>query len=145
MPGRARLAVAVVAATAGVLLAGCGGADVPSSDGPDQQATTPATGPSVLTRGPADCDQDQTTQHAKDVIERVGGLIAEDWTVALAQSTRLGVIALVEDDLEAAYTTLVEDYGVALVARIEPGEGDGVTGFSQIQELVDRACGTRGR
>ena len=58
-----------------------------------------------------------------------------------AEGTRAGVVALVDGDVRKAFDQLHDRYGVTVVARIEPSETGRVTGFRQIRDLVDRACG----
>ncbi|MEJ7633288.1 hypothetical protein [Aeromicrobium sp.] len=95
--------------------------------------------PAVVSDPDLACDRDRTSLRAKDIVERVGGLTGEDYVVRFAQSTRLGVVALIDGDTSAAYKELSGDYDVALVAQIE-GDSASVTGFEQVKHLVGTAC-----
>jgi hypothetical protein len=86
------------------------------------------------------CGQDKTALAVKDLVERVGGLRTDDWVVKLAQGTELGVVVLVEGDIDRATPELVDTYGVALV---EPWQ-DGMTpaeGLARVREIVQTHCG----
>ncbi|WP_286689428.1 MULTISPECIES: hypothetical protein [unclassified Aeromicrobium] len=103
-----------------VLLLGCSGA------------------PATVTAPDLQCGQDRTTDAAKDVVEKVGGLRTDDVVVRLARSTPAGIVALVDGDVERAYRLLHDRYGVAVVAQ---AEGDGVAdGLAQIERLVRSSC-----
>ncbi len=96
------------------------------------RAPTTATAPDLQ------CGQDRTTDAAKDVVEKVGGLRTDDVVVHLARSTPAGIVALVDGDVERAYRLLHDRYGVAVVAE---AEGDGVAGgLAQIERLVRSSC-----
>lgn len=96
--------------------------------------------PTVLTADGITCDEDISTDLAKDTVERVGGLQTEEFTVKFAEGTRLGVVALVEGDVRRAFERLHGTYGVALVALSDDHDKDHVTGFAQVRNLVDRTC-----
>jgi hypothetical protein len=96
--------------------------------------------PTVRVAPDTRCDQDDASDDAKDTVERVGGLRTEDFVVRFAESTRLGVVALVDGDIGTAYERLHGTYGVAVVGRSEDKDADHVTGFQQVRELVDAFC-----
>lgn len=77
---------------------------------------------------------------AEDTVERVGGLRADDFVVRFAESTRVGVAALVDGDVRVAYERLQGTYGVTAVARSDDEDEDHLTGFQQVRELVDSIC-----
>ena len=115
----------------GLLLGGC------SSDAkgkPDRPS------PTTITVKEVSCDHDRTSEDAKDTIERVGGLVFKDFVVRFSQSTRLGVVALVEGDTEEAFDELSGTYGVTVVARIDDDGSGRVTGFQQVSDLVASIC-----
>lgn len=86
------------------------------------------------------CDQDRSFAQAKDVVERVGGLRTDDFLVRLARSTEVGVVALVDGDVQGAYTVLHEDYGVSVVAQVaDDGQGP-ADGLGQIDRITRAAC-----
>lgn len=116
------------------LLLGVSGLAVACSGGGDRDD------PSVVVADAITCDQDFSTDRAKDTVERVGGLQTEEFTVAFAEGTRLGVVALVDGDVSRAFEVLHGTYGVALVARSDDHDEDHVTGFAQVRDLVDRTC-----
>lgn len=103
-------------------------------------------GQAVFTADDLSCDHDMRSLTAKDTIERVGGLVDDDFTVRFAKSTRLGIVALVDGDTEQAFATLHGTYGVALVATIERADDPGrVVSFAQVRTLVAEACGDDSR
>jgi hypothetical protein len=114
-----------------LMIAGC------SSD-PKSAPKHPA--PTVFTAKDASCNHDQTSSKAKDTIERVGGLVTDDYVVRFSESTRLGVVALVDGDTKKAFDDLADTYGVVLVAQIEDDHTSKVTGFQQVRDLVAAAC-----
>ncbi len=115
---RRALAVGILA-----LLLGCSGA------------------PTTVTAPDLRCGQDQTSDEAKDVVEKVGGLRTDDVVVRLARSTPAGIVALVDGDVEQAYRLLHDRYGVAVVAH---AEDDGVAaGLAQVERLVGDTCSQR--
>jgi hypothetical protein len=108
-------------------------------------ATACGSGPDVRVAPGLDCTQDRTSSSAKDVVERVGGLRTDDFSVRLAQSTEAGVVALVDRDVDGAYDLLHDRYGVAIVARItDDGGKRGAADFAQVRELTRDACGATG-
>ena len=114
-----------------VMLTGC------SSD-PASKPDRPT--PTAFTAKDTACDRDRASDEAKNTIERVGGLATDDYRVRFSQSTRLGVVALVEGDTQKAYKDLVDTYGVAVVAQIKDDGTAKVTGFQQVQDLVSSIC-----
>ncbi|GAA0191259.1 hypothetical protein GCM10008944_04330 [Cytobacillus oceanisediminis] len=86
------------------------------------------------------CDQDRSSAQAKDVVERVGGLRTDDFLVRLARSTEVGVVALVDGDVQDAYTVLHGDYGVSVVAQVaDDGQGT-ADGLAQVDRITRAAC-----
>ena len=125
--------VPVVLLLATCALAACG-AD--GSDNPPAAAT-----PTTTVLEPLRCDVDLASDHAKDVIEKVGGLHGDGFVVRFAQSTRLGVVALVTGDVAAAGPTLVEEYGVSVVAPWDDSVAEvSKGGFRQVDRVVDEHC-----
>ncbi|MRJ77937.1 hypothetical protein GEV29_15450 [Aeromicrobium sp. SMF47] len=86
------------------------------------------------------CDHDFSADEDKDTVERIGGLVTDDFVVKLTESTRLGVVALVEGDARKAFEELNGTYGVAVVAPLEDDGARTVSGLTQVRELVDDAC-----
>jgi hypothetical protein len=130
MQGLAR--AAALTAIGCILATGC-------ASGPEDDPRRPA--PTAHTAKDVSCDRDRSSIGAKDTVERVGGLTTDDYTVRFAQSTRLGVVALVDGDTDKAYADLTGTYGVALVAEIDDDSNARVTGFQQVRDLVASACG----
>ena len=124
--------VSVVVLLAACALAACGSGDDDSGEPADAS-------PTVLE--PLRCDVDLASDHAKDVIEKVGGLHGDGFVVRFAQSTRLGVVALVTGDVAAAGPTLVEEYGVSVVAPWDDSVAEvSKGGFRQVDRVVDEHC-----
>lgn len=94
--------------------------------------------PGAVTAPDLRCGQDQTTDAAKDVVEKVGGLRTDDVVVRLARSTPAGTVALVDGDVERAYRLLHDRYGVAVVAQADDDSVAG--GLAQIERLVRTSC-----
>jgi hypothetical protein len=107
---------------------------------PDPRNAPKRPTPTVFTAKDASCDHDRTSIDAKNTIERVGGLVSDDYVVRFSQSTRLGVVALVDGDTKEAFHDLAGTYGVALVAQIDDDGTSKVTGFQQVRELVASVC-----
>lgn len=122
---------------AALVMLGCLATASCSSD-PDAAPERPT--PTVLTTKDVSCDLDKTSLDAKSTIERVGGLVTDDYVVRFAQSTRLGVVALVDGDTQKAFDELTETYGVAVVAQIEDDGTSKVTGFQQVKDVVASSC-----
>ncbi|GGU27882.1 hypothetical protein [Nocardioides albus] len=122
-------AVALAAA-----LAGCG-------QEPVTEPVEPAVDESeLLVNGRVTCDQDVSSERAKDTIERVGGLQQPTWSVRFAESTAAGVVVLVTGDLEDAEPRLFDDYGVAVIV----GSAESRTSaddFRAVREAVREICG----
>ncbi len=115
---RRALAVGILA-----LLLGCSGA------------------PTTVTAPDLRCGQDQTSDEAKDVVEKVGGLRTDDVVVRLASSTSAGIVALVDGDVEQAYRLLHDRYGVTVVAHAE--DAGVAAGLAQVERLVRDTCSQR--
>lgn len=131
---RSRLSLARAAALAllvGATLGSCSS---------DRDATPERPTPTALTADDVSCDRDRTSPDAKTTIEQVGGLASDDFVVRFSQSTRLGVVALVDGDIQKAFDELVTTYGVAVVAQLEDDDTSKVTGFQQVRDLVASIC-----
>src|SRR5215216_4186186 len=109
MSGLAR--IAALATLVCLAISGCS-SDPSSPDRPE---------PTMVTAKGVSCDQDETSIDAKTTVERVGGLVADDFVVRFAESTRIGVVALVSGDTQKAFDELSDKYGVAVVAQIDDG------------------------
>ena len=132
---RTSAAAALVAA-----LAACG-AEEPA------EPAEPATGGSpteaeneVLVNGRARCDQDVSSDEAKDTIERVGGLQQPTWSVRFAESTAAGVVVLVTGDLEDAQPRLFDDYRVAVIVASAEDQTR-TEDFRAVRDAVREICG----
>ena len=112
-------------------LAGC-------SSNPDAKPARPT--PTAYTVKDVACDRDRSSMDAKSTVEQVGGLASDDYVVRFSQSTRLGVVALVDGDTQKAFDELVGSYGVTVVAQIEDDGTSKVTGFQQVRDLVASIC-----
>jgi hypothetical protein len=96
--------------------------------------------PTAVTATQLPCDADQSSDQAKDTIERVGGLVESSFVVRHAESTRLGIVALVDRHPAEAFAQLNKKYGVAIVATAD-GDRSHTAGFAQVRELVASVCG----
>lgn len=129
----------LVAAALLAALAGC--AEEPA------EPAEPATGESrseaeskLLVNGRVRCDQDVSSDEAKDTIERVGGLQQPTWSVPFAESTAAGVVVLVTGDLDDAEPRLFDDYRVAVIV----GSSEDQTraeDFRAVRDAVREICG----
>jgi hypothetical protein len=118
-------------------LTGCGD----DGDGPGSDAGAGAPSAATTVLEPLRCDVEEATDHAKDVIEKVGGLHGDGFVVRFAQSTRLGVVALVTGDVAKAGPTLVEQYGVSVVAPWDDSVAEiSKGGFRQVDRVVSEHC-----
>ncbi len=128
LPRRPLLGALLVVVLGGTSLSGC------SSEGEQL---------SIITAPNVTCGQDTGSDDAKDIVERVGGLVTDDFTVKFAQGTELGVVALVDQNAPRAFQVLRDDYGVVVVAQ-QKADGDpgSVSGFTQVQQVVDEVCGS---
>jgi hypothetical protein len=98
-------------------------------------------GPSSVADPDLRCGQDRSSEAAKDVVERVGGLRTDDFVVRFARSTEAGVVALVDRDADDAYRLLHPRYGVTIVGRIGDDDGRGpADGSAQVDRLVRASC-----
>jgi hypothetical protein len=130
---RSRRWAALLAVLAAATIAGCSGG---SDTAPDPPA------PTVMTAEKLTCDRDQSSLEAKDTIERIGGLVTPDYTVRFSESTRLGIVAIVDRNAAEAYADLHDAYGVEIVARDDHDRTVGrTTDFQQVRDLVDAECG----
>ncbi|NGN92531.1 hypothetical protein G5C66_07235 [Nocardioides sp. KC13] len=141
-----------VCALAGVLavLAGCGEETAgPAGAGSPAEPVMPATtGESVrsveenqlLVNGDVTCDQDVSSDEAKDTVERVGGLQQPTWSVRFAESTAAGVVVLVAGDLEDAEPRLFDDYQVAAIVGLAEDQSR-AEDFKAVREAVREICG----
>ncbi|MFE6649330.1 hypothetical protein ACFVJS_22375 [Nocardioides sp. NPDC057772] len=142
---RTSLVVCALAAA----LAGCGEETVgPAGSGSPAEPVKPATGESLrsvgenrlLVNGQLACDQDVSSDEAKDTIERVGGLQQPTWSVRFAESTAAGVVVLVAGDLEDAEPRLFEDYQVAAIVGLAEDQSR-AEDFKAVREAVREICG----
>lgn len=98
--------------------------------------------PTVLEAPDLTCDVDFSSDVVKDTVERVGGRRTDDYVVAFAKGTEIGVVALVDGDAEQAYEDLGRLPQLAVVAEIGGEEDPGtIGGFTQVQTIVDDTCG----
>ncbi|MBC7278395.1 hypothetical protein [Nocardioides sp.] len=132
---RTPLAAAVLATA----LAGCGSTPV-------AQPTEPSTGESLgegerelRVTGRVRCDQDVSSEEAKGIIERVGGLQQPTWSVRFAESTAAGVVVLVTGDLDDAEPPLFDDYHVTAIVGSVEGQAR-ADDFSAVREAVRELC-----
>ena len=87
------------------------------------------------------CDVDQASDDMKDVIEKVGGLVFDDFRVHYAEATKLGVIALVDGDAKKAADVLLSKYDVSIVTKIGDADSPGrQASFAQVRKLVADTC-----
>ncbi|NYI76268.1 hypothetical protein [Nocardioides panzhihuensis] len=128
------------AAVLAVALAGCGGA-------PAEQPAEPSAGESLSegagelrVNGRVRCDHDVSSEEAKGVIERVGGLQQPTWSVRFAESTAAGVVVLVTGDLDDAEPRLFDDYHVTAIVGSAEDQAR-VDDFSAVREAVREICG----
>ena len=123
--------VAVLVVLAGISIGGC-------SSGSNSAPQHPT--PSAFTAKDVSCDHDEASADAEDTIERVGGLVTDDYVVRFSESTRLGVVALVDGDTKKAFDGLVDTYGVAVVAKAKDDGQTRVNDFQQVRDLVASIC-----
>lgn len=94
----------------------------------------------LLVNGRARCDQDVSSDEAKDTIERVGGLQQPTWSVRFAESTAAGVVVLVTGDLEEAQPRLFDDYRVAVIVASAEDQTR-AEDFKAVRDAVREICG----
>ncbi|MFI5626287.1 hypothetical protein ACIA03_22705 [Nocardioides sp. NPDC051685] len=136
----------LVAAVLVAGLAGCG-AEAPAEPAAPGTGVTGATGASrsggereLLLNGEVTCDQDVSSEEAKNTIERVGGLQQPTWSVRFAESTAAGVVVLVAGDLEDAEPRLFDDYHVAVIVGLSEDQTR-AEDFKAVREAVREICG----
>ncbi|MFD7077931.1 hypothetical protein ACFV9G_27215 [Nocardioides sp. NPDC059952] len=151
MPRPQMWRTSVVAVALAAALAGCGeGVAEPAGPGSPAEPVKPATGESrsmgqsmgeheLLVNGQVRCDQDVSSDEAKDTIERVGGLQQPTWSVRFAESTAAGVVVLVAGDLEDARPRLFEDYQVAVIVGLSEDQTR-AEDFRAVREAVREIC-----
>jgi hypothetical protein len=120
------------------VLVALGCVSIGGSSGSDSAPEHPT--PSAFTAKDVSCDHDQASADAEDTIERVGGLVTDDYVVRFSESTRLGVVALVDGDTTKAFDGLVDTYGVAVVAKVRDDSRTRVDDFKQVRDLVASIC-----
>jgi len=121
-------------------LAACGAEEPAEPAEPATSESRTGAENEVLVNGRARCDQDVSSDEAKDTIERVGGLQQPTWSVRFAESTAAGVVVLVAGDLEDAEPRLFEDYSVAVIV----GSSEDQTrteDFKAVRDAVREICG----
>ena len=129
----------VVAAALLATLAACAEEPAEPAEPATSESRTEAEN-AVLVNGRARCDQDVSSDEAKDTIERVGGLQQPTWSVRFAESTAAGVVVLVTGDLEDAQPRLFDDYRVAVIV----GSSEDQTrteDFRAVRDAVREICG----
>ena len=136
----------VAAAVLVAALAGCG-EEAPAEPSAGAATAEPASGASrsgsgteLLLNGRVTCDQDVSSDEAKDTIERVGGLQQPTWSVRFAESTAAGVVVLVAGDLEEARPRLFDDYHVAVIVGLAEDQTR-AEDFRTVREAVREICG----
>ncbi|MER7560573.1 hypothetical protein ABTZ46_26750 [Nocardioides sp. NPDC126508] len=125
-------------------LAGCGDDVVqPAGSGSPAEPVKPASGESgseLLVNGRVTCDQDVSSDEAKNTIERVGGLQQPTWSVRFAESTAAGVVVLVAGDLDDAEPRLFDDYQVAVIVGLSEDQTR-AQDFRSVRDAVREICG----
>ncbi|MFD4323889.1 hypothetical protein ACFWQC_04590 [Nocardioides sp. NPDC058538] len=147
MPRPQMWRTSVAAVVLAAALAGCGeGAAEPAGSGSPAEPVEPATGQSrsmgdyaLLVNGRVKCDQDVSSDEAKDTIERVGGLQQPTWSVRFAEGTAAGVVVLVAGDLEDAQPLLFDDYHVAVIVGLSEDQTR-AEDFGAVREAVREVC-----
>ena len=129
------VAVALVAA-----LAACGAEEPAEPAEPATSESRTEAANEVLVNGRARCDQDVSSDEAKDTIERVGGLQQPTWSVRFAESTAAGVVVLVTGDLEDAQPRLFDDYRVAVIVGSTEDQTR-TEDFRAVRDAVREICG----
>lgn len=94
----------------------------------------------LAVNGRGRCDQDVSSEEAKDIIERVGGLQQPTWSVRFAESTAAGVVVLVTGDLEDAEPLLFDDYQVAAIVGATEDQTR-AEDFRAVRDAVREICG----
>jgi hypothetical protein len=132
----------LVAAALLAALAGCGAesAEPTKPAEPETGASRSEAESALLVNGRVRCDQDVSSDEAKDTIERVGGLQQPTWSVRFAESTAAGVVVLVTGDLEDAEPRLFDDYGVAAIVGLSEDQTR-AEDFKAVRDVVREICG----
>ncbi|MET8524014.1 hypothetical protein [Nocardioides sp. NPDC004968] len=133
---RTSVVVAALLAT----LAACGAEELAEPAEPATSETRSETENALLVNGRVRCDQDVSSDEAKDTIERVGGLQQPTWSVRFAESTAAGVVVLVAGDLEDAEPRLFEDYSVAVIVASAEDQTR-TEDFKAVRDAVREICG----
>jgi len=129
----------LVAAALLAALAGCGAEErVEPAQPPTRESRSEAEN-ALLVNGRARCDQDVSSDEAKDTIERVGGLQQPTWSVRFAESTAAGVVVLVTGDLEDAEPLLFDDYRVAVIVASSEDQTR-AEDFRAVRDAVREIC-----
>ena len=129
----------VVAAALLATLAACAEEPAEPAEPATSESRTEAEN-AVLVNGRARCDQDVSSDEAKDTIERVGGLQQPTWSVRFAESTAAGVVVLVTGDLEDAQPRLFDDYRVAVIVASAEDQTR-TEDFRAVRDAVREICG----
>lgn len=129
----------LVAAALLAALAGCAQESAEPSEPAAGESRSEAASELVL-NGRARCDQDVSSDEAKDTIERVGGLQQPTWSVRFAESTAAGVVVLVTGDLEDAEPRLFDDYHVAAIVASSEDQTR-AEDFTAVRDAVREICG----
>ena len=129
----------VVAAALLATLAACAEEPAEPAEPATSESRTEAEN-EVLVNGRARCDQDVSSDEAKDTIERVGGLQQPTWSVRFAESTAAGVVVLVTGDLEDAQPRLFDDYRVAVIVASAEDQTR-TEDFRAVRDAVREICG----
>lgn len=132
---RTPLAAAVLATA----LAGCGSTPAAQPTEPSTDVRLGEGERELRVNGRLRCDQDVSSEEAKDIIERVGGLQQPTWSVRFAESTAAGVVVLVAGDLDDAEPRLFDDYQVAAIVGSADDQAR-AEDFSAVREAVRELC-----
>ncbi|MEU0315007.1 hypothetical protein [Nocardioides sp. NPDC006273] len=132
---RTPLAAAVLATA----FAGCGSTPAAQPAEPSTDERLGEGERELRVNGRVRCVQDVSSEEAKDVIERVGGLQQPTWSVRFAESTAAGVVVLVTGDLDDAEPRLFDDYHVTAIVGSAEGQAR-AEDFSAVREAVRELC-----
>ncbi|EGD43540.1 hypothetical protein ACWZJV_23140 [Nocardioides sp. WG-D5] len=139
---RTPLAACALVAVLGGVAAGCAEEAAEPAEPATGESTRSAEAAESELRvnGQLTCDQDVSSDEAKDTIERVGGLQQPTWSVRFAESTAAGVVVLVAGDLEDAQPRLFDDYHVAAIVGLAEDQTR-AEDFKAVREAVREICG----